>query len=294
MPDFGIFRGFNEKLFGDKLYAGQLPINLGMVKADFIDLDALAFFARVTAAGGTLSATERLAIDKLVKQMKSDGIWTKMKAIYPMVGASAAACAQNLKSSSFTGTFTAGWTFASTGATPNGTSAYMDTGFNPTLHLSNQVESHLSLYSRTQNSTVNRIDIGAYDVILGKPFCASMYYAGEVNKFAGHKGAYPTNFTRTNNTDTRGLLLSSRISDSELNLFMDGVKLVSNTTNVSAFTYPNANCWVGGYNRIPISSDAYSLLQCAFASIGDGFTDTEASNFYTAVQAFQTTLSRQV
>jgi surface protein len=29
MPDFGIFRGFNEKLFGDKLYAGQLPINLG-------------------------------------------------------------------------------------------------------------------------------------------------------------------------------------------------------------------------------------------------------------------------
>jgi hypothetical protein len=35
MPDFGIFRGFNEKLFGDKLYAGQLPINLGMVQADF-------------------------------------------------------------------------------------------------------------------------------------------------------------------------------------------------------------------------------------------------------------------
>jgi hypothetical protein len=35
MPDFGIFRGFNEKLFGDKLYAGQLPINLGMVRADF-------------------------------------------------------------------------------------------------------------------------------------------------------------------------------------------------------------------------------------------------------------------
>jgi hypothetical protein len=35
MPDFGIFRGFNEKLFGDKLYAGQLPINLGMVKTDF-------------------------------------------------------------------------------------------------------------------------------------------------------------------------------------------------------------------------------------------------------------------
>jgi hypothetical protein len=31
MPDFGIFRGFNDKLFGNKLYAGQLPINLGLI-----------------------------------------------------------------------------------------------------------------------------------------------------------------------------------------------------------------------------------------------------------------------
>jgi hypothetical protein len=38
----------------------------------------------------------------------------------------------------------------------------------------------------------------------------------------------------------------------------------------------------------------YTTKECAFASIGDGLTDTEASNFYTAVQAFQTTLSRQV
>jgi hypothetical protein len=31
MPDFGIFRGFNEKLFGDKLVAGQLPTQLGII-----------------------------------------------------------------------------------------------------------------------------------------------------------------------------------------------------------------------------------------------------------------------
>jgi len=31
MPDFGIFRGFNDKLFGDKLYAGQLPTQLGLI-----------------------------------------------------------------------------------------------------------------------------------------------------------------------------------------------------------------------------------------------------------------------
>lgn len=31
MPDFGIMRGFNEKLFSDKLFAGQLPTQLGLI-----------------------------------------------------------------------------------------------------------------------------------------------------------------------------------------------------------------------------------------------------------------------
>ena len=34
--------------------------------------------------------------------------------------------------------------------------------------------------------------------------------------------------------------------------------------------------------------------ECAFASIGDGLDATQVSNFNTAVQAFNTTLSRNV
>jgi hypothetical protein len=36
MPDFGIFRGFNDKLFGDKLYAGQLPTQLGLIGSNAV------------------------------------------------------------------------------------------------------------------------------------------------------------------------------------------------------------------------------------------------------------------
>jgi hypothetical protein len=36
MPDFGIFRGFNDKLFGDKLYAGQLPTQLGIIGSEIV------------------------------------------------------------------------------------------------------------------------------------------------------------------------------------------------------------------------------------------------------------------
>ena len=95
--------------------------------------------------------------------MKSAGIWTPMKAIYPMVGASAAACAQNLKSSSFTGTFTSGWTFASTGVTPNGTSAYFNTGFNPNAQLT-FTNAHMSVYKNL--GTISAVDKanGVYDI----------------------------------------------------------------------------------------------------------------------------------
>ncbi len=125
-----------------------------------VDTDAQAYFDRVTAAGGSLSVTEQNAVNTLTLSLKSAGIWTLMKAIYPMVGASAAACAQNLKSSSFTGTFTSGWTFASTGATPNGTSAYMNTGLNINTQLT-QTNSHASFYSRTAS------DVSPYPTVLG-------------------------------------------------------------------------------------------------------------------------------
>ena len=119
------------------------------------DSDAQAFFDRVTTAGGSLSNTEKTAVNQLVLDMKSYSIWTKMKAIYPMVGASAAACAQNLKSSSFTGTFTSGWTFASTGVTSNGTSAYMNTNFIPSSHYTSNTNFGLFIYTSSTTAALS-------------------------------------------------------------------------------------------------------------------------------------------
>jgi len=292
MPDFGIFRGFNDKLFGDKLYAGQLPINLGMIASDFVDSDAQAFFDRVTAAGGTLSATEQLAIDTLVKQMKSDGIWTKMKAIYPMVGASAAACAQNLKSSSFTGTFTAtGWTFASTGVTPNGTNAFMNTNLIPdnSLTINN---THLSFYSRT--NTVSGVDIGTNDNATTFLPLFKFVVRNSSNEFIALQYSFLTGEILTaTNTDSRGFYEISRISNISSKAFKNGSSIVSSTTPNSQTRMSKFSLYIGASNNNGVAQE-FSNHQCAFASIGDGLTDPEASNLYTTVQAFQTTLSRQV
>lgn len=253
------------------------------------DADAQAFFDRVTTAGGSLSLTEKSAVNQLVVDMKTDGIWTKMKAIYPMVGASAAACSQNLKSSSFTGTFTAtGWTFASTGVTPNGTSAYFNTGFN-TLSNFTTNSAHLSYYSRTNNS------FGSYPVEMGAEGptgndAAALSARMPADPFKGRiAGNVAISYS---NTDSSGFYTVSRTSSTNIYGQKNGTTQATNTTS-QTWNAANYNIWIGCLN----SNNSYNLgsnRQCAFASIGDGLTDTEASDFYTAVQAFQTTLGRQV
>ena len=245
------------------------------------DADAVAFFNRVTTAGGSLSATEKAAVNTLVVQMKADGIWTAMKAIYPMVGASAAACAQNLKSSSFTGSFSSGWTFASTGVTPNGASATFNTGLNPTTALSSVNSNHQAVYLRT-NTGSTYVSIGQND----NQWLSALKWVGGVcylyNPTSGQT------ISQTNSTITN-LSINTRRSSTDFALFNTNTKLATNVVlNVSSFA--NANVHVGSAGGVTY----FDVNENAFASIGDGLTDTEASNFYTAVQAFQTTLSRQV
>jgi len=245
-----------------------------------VDPDWLAYYNLVIAAGGTLTTTEQNATLQLVLDLKANSLWTPMKAIYPMVGASAAACAQNLKSSSFTGTFTSGWTFESTGVTPNGTSAYMDTGFRPSLdNIANSA--HISFYSRT-NITTNTISMGCYD---GTNYNQLAISFGGTTYWNINNGL--ANIQVTSATNSLGFFLASRTSATAVM----GQRNATQITGIAAENRNPFNIWIGRPNNNPGSADT---KECAFASIGDGLTNSEASNFYTAVQAFQTTLSRNV
>jgi PKD repeat protein len=268
----------NVTLMAGKIGAGGVNIKNSYIEI-LADADALAFFARVNAAGGTLTPTEEAAIYALVAQLKVNGIWNSMLAIYPMVGASAAACAQNLKSSSFTGSFTSGWTFASTGVTPNGTSAFMNTNLTPLSSLS-QNNTHISAYSRT-----NQISSGAL--------------IGNDNDSQPQLNIFPTFsselYMRVNsvgtsrivaNTSSLGLFLANRVSSTETRNFQNSTLRIQSANSTGLANVPIHLSRQGSSN--------FSSFQIAFASIGDGLTDTQASDLYTAVQAFQTTLSRQV
>jgi len=253
------------------------------------DADAQAFFNRVTTAGGTLSVTEQIAVNTLVIQMKTDGIWTKMKAIYPMVGASAAACAQNLKSSSFTSTFSSGWTFASTGVQGNGNSSFMNTNLN-TLSELTQTNTHLSVYVRNNLFGNNGYDFGnaSNAGMTTNPTYLITRYGSNLAFIGIADISYSSSFL---SADSRGFWVGCTNGSLAQVLYRNGSSFLTGTA--TAGTFANNNLYLGGANAGG-NGAFFTNKEYAFASIGDGFSATEASNFYTAVQAFQTTLSRNV
>ena len=263
-------------------------IYVGRSSTTSFDPSTSAFISRVTSAGGTLSTLEQTAINQLVVDLKAYGLWDSMKAIYPMVGASAAACAQNLKSSSFTGTFTSGWTFASTGVTGNGTSTYMNTAFNPVIESQLQNSTYLSIYVR--NNTASGYDMGnSQDVgiavkstYLISRFPSNNLYLGIADQ------SYLTTLASLNSV---GFWNGGTNGSSAQIFYKNGISIKTGTSTQSGFN--SSNFYLGAVNAAGTALFS-SNHEYAFSSISNGLTGTQAANFYTAVQAFQTSLSRAI
>lgn len=256
-----------------------------------IDSDAQAF---ITAAAIT-DPVQINAINTLVEGMKTDGIWTKMKAVYPFVGGTASTHKWNLKDprdldAAFRLVFNGGWTHSANGATPNGTNGYADTKFNQSGNLTPS-NNHISFYSRTDfngNTGYSPMDCG----ITNNTTYSFQIISPRSNNLALFENGSQT--MSVANTNSQGFFIGSSISSSSAKLYKNGSSIGSSTTSQTRTMFSN-NVYLGAANISTSNAATYfSPRQQAFASIGDGLTDTEAANLYTRVQAFQTALSRQV
>jgi hypothetical protein len=256
-----------------------------------VDPDAQAF---ITAAAIT-DPTQQAAINTLVVDLKGYSIWTKMNAIYPFVTdktVEADIKSQmkfNLKDPrdldvAFRLLWNGGGSWTANGYTPNGINGFADTKFIPSINAN--LNSHsLSYYSRT-NSNATEVEIGSststvdYDLL-------EIRTSG-TTYFIINNGAP---FTSVSDSNSQGFYLGNRTALNDIDGWKNGVKLINGTSASVARSTVSLTLGAlnGGASRL-----YYSTKQCSFSSIGDGLTDAEALNFYTAVQAFQTTLGRQV
>jgi hypothetical protein len=267
--------------YGNSMFIGSTLLSGG--GGGGLDPDAQAF---ITAATIT-DPTQQAAINTLVVDLKGYNVWTKMQALYPMVGGTASTHKFNLKNpldtnAAFRLSFIGGWTHSSTGATPNGTNGYADTFYNPNTNLSDINSSHLSYYSRTNAQGGHEMGASQGSTPV---FNAALNFTGLSGTNVFNMNAVITHYQ----TDSRYFMINTRTASNSYKVLKNGSTSLGTSTTAPG-TKANANVHLGNLNGYAL----WSTKQCASASIGSGLTDTEAANFYTAVQNFNTALARQV
>jgi hypothetical protein len=255
------------------------------------DPDAEAFFT----ATGITDATQQAAINTLVADLKGYSLWDKMKVLYPYVGGTASTHKFNLKDprdldAAYRLVFNGGWTHSSTGALPNGTNGYADTKFTANTFTST---SNLSagVYLRTNNSTTG-YDFGqGFANFTREGVCLVARSSSNQVLFS----AIGSSSTAIANTNSSGLFVITRANTTEQNLHRR-VSQTANTTQTIGInnSFGNGNIFVGAINDLVVGALFYSNRQNAFLFLGDYLTQAEVDDMTTAIQAFQTTLGRNV
>lgn len=246
------------------------------------DADAQAYFTANTAITST---ADKNAINTFYLGLKSDGIYTKIKAMYLPIWGSAASCKWNLVNpldtdAAFRLTFTTGWTFSSSGMTP--TNAYANTYISPSNNL-NLDSTHLSYYSRT-NSNGTEVEMGvqsnnglSYTILELRT--SNLTYVLINNTITGT--------VSVTDTDSKAFYVGNRTGANTLNLFRNSTKILNSTTVSNIL--PTGNIYLGAfYSGSSSSASTYSTKQCSFSSVGDGLTDTDASNLSSRVNTLMT------
>ena len=241
------------------------------------DPDADAFII----ATGITNPTIISAISTLVLNFKTYGIWTKMSAIYPLVGGTATTHKFNLKNPLDTNgayrlVFNGGITHNSDGITGNGINGYAETFLqDASLGINNK---HISIYQR--------------NILVSSGTSMGAGVAGD-NRFYLNLGGQ--NYSTLGMfqspvaviTPQRGMFTMSKVISGAFKYYQNALTPTTRTgTNASSLGNYTLLADTGGGNL--------SAANLSFASIGQGLSDTESANLYTSVQAFQTTLSRQV
>jgi hypothetical protein len=254
------------------------------------DSDANAFIA----AAAITDATQSTALDTLVTGLKTDGLWTKMKAVYPFVGGTQQSHKFNLKDPrdldvAFRLVFSGGVTHDANGITGNGADGWADTFIVPSVELATS-GSAIGVYSRSPNNGQST-EIGASSSSFSPILGLTTRNVNGDTFFDGYD--YGTHRLVAANSDGNGLYVGS-VEDATTQ------RLFRNDTQVGLVTAaqvqgPPHTYAIAILARNDAGSPAnFSTRNLAFAFVSDGLGVANVANLYARVQAFQTSLSRSV
>lgn len=247
------------------------------------DPDAAAYFA----AAGITDSSQKSAYSAFVTALKGYSIYSKLFALYPFLGGTASSHKWNAinpvdSDAAFRIVWNGGVTHSANGVQGNGTTGYGDTKFVPSTSGFTTTSGSLGIYIRT--NAAGGYDFSASNGAGSSSNAVIARYTGD-NFFVGYGS-----LTAVANTDSRGLFCCVRNGASNNEGFKNGTRVINTASGQSLQSSALTIC---ADNRAG-SYTEYSSRQYALAYIGQGMSTTEQANLYTAVQAFQTALGRNV
>ena len=259
-----------------------------------------AFVNSVIAGGGSLTNTQANILDRLVRDLKGEAnpfyitynVWSKFNAIYPIIGGTAITHKLNLvdprdADAAFRLTFYNSPTHDANGITWNGTSQYADTHLSPNTSLNNIC--HMGCYiNQTPIGAHNVTEMGSLDSSSSSLMLSTRYGDG---KMYADMFSDSTKLSQTV-PDAGGLYIISNTDGNTGKAYVNGAGMPA-TVNIGSTTRPTRNIYMGASNQAT-GTTGYSARRFAFASIGAGLSAAENTALYNSVQAYQSSLGRQI
>jgi len=252
------------------------------------------------------------AIHFLIRNLKATNLLgdvkrdTRIFAMYPFLGGNAYSHSINFIPKNSSGTsynlqFSGGWVHSKTGALPNGTNAYADTGC-PISDI-NTGNNHFSYYSRTNSQSDGFIGAARSSSGSMQFYLRGGFYTNQLHSANGLSiGTDAQNNIISTNTNSQGFYMDCRSSSTAHKQYKNGINIGRSDTNSFSGSYAVTNFYLGARSLAgsPNSYDNREVCFCSLGSmnpnnsIGRSYTDQEAKLFYQIVQMYQTILNRNV
>ena len=262
--------------------------------------EAASWQARVVANGGSVG-TALPAVDRFCKAIASAGIRSKFYRLNLFCGTGLNAClvplyrGQSQSGTQFgntvdtnVGPFVSG-DYTATGGLTGGGSKYLDTGF--ATNILTAGDRHIAAYERVRSGATFNTFLGS-EAISGVAQSFSLGYNSPATTVQYGYGAFSPNLSAVT-LSAVGLWMGVNTPANAGLIYRNGVQDATNTQ--SAATPEASNIFVFALNRAstPAANNIYTGKLGGY-SIGLAFTAAEAAAYYTAMQAFQTALGRNV
>lgn len=258
-----------------------------------IDADAQAYYdALNTANGGQVDYSSLYSISNetalnaysdFAVGCKADGVYSLLHYLWPMFGGTAACHVVDFIGAASQGSLVGFPSSGAQGTTLNGTSQYFDTGVAMSTYLS---QNDNSIGCLLNNSVDTVYSMGA--ISDGSTKALWMSCAG-ANKVTDNTNGGAVRLTVANSVLEK-IIISTRVDANDIQMFVDGSSIGTNTTANSGGV-PTNNAYFGARNNLG-TADAYGAGDLQLAFLGQGLTPTQASNLTTRIKTLNAVFGR--